>query len=235
MSSNERRHPRARRGERGSALVLAILILFAMLGLGLLAMRTTTQNIAGSGNMRLHKQARYVSESGLYAVLALFNADTQRQASELMRQWQTASIDGPAAVVIDDRGGARVLRIGPDGRPNGAPVFEAPAPVAVAAFLGSGPNPLGRYGDTSGLVTSFEVTVEGFGLWGGPPGNELSEDGNASNDTCLMHLTSRGYIADVPVGDEDFLAARNDERYAEHTLKAGMVIPVRDGTLCQSL
>lgn len=234
MSSSETRR-RHRRGERGSALILAILILFAMLGLGLLAMRSTTQNIAGSGNMRLQKQARYVSESGLYAVLALFNADTRGQASELMRQWQTATIDGPAAVLIDDRGGARVVRLGVDGRPNGAPLFQAPAPVAVAAFLGSGPNPLGRYGDTSGLISSFEVQVEGFGLWGGSPGNELAGNGNASDDTCLMHLTSRGYIADVPVGDEDFLAARDDTRYAEHTLKAGMVVPVIDGTLCQAL
>jgi len=214
-------------------LVLAILILFAMLGLGLLAMRTTTQNIAGSGNMRLQKQARYVSESGLYAVIALFNARSL-STSELMGQWQTATIDGPAAVVIDDRGGARVVRLGADGRPEGGPLFEAPAPVSVPAFLASGPNPLGRYGDTSGLVSSFEVQVEGFSLWGDPPGNGVSGSGSTSEDSCLMHFTARGYIASAAVGDQDFLAARDDARYAEHTLKAGMVITVLNGTLCQT-
>lgn len=224
----------ARRGERGSALVLAILILFAMLALGLLAMRTTTQNIAGSGNMRLNKQARYIAESGLYSVLGVFTHDTG-QAGELMRQWQTANGVGRAAVIVDDRGGARVVRIGVDGRPNGPPVFQSPAPVLGPAFLASGPNPLGRYGETSGLVSSFEVVVEGFSLWRAPSGEGLVDQGNASDDHCLLHLTSRGYIAEVPVGDDRFENARDDERYAEHTLKAGVVIPVTDGTLCQGM
>lgn len=227
---------RMRRGQRGSALILAILILFAMLGLGLIAMRSTTQNIAGAGNMRLNKQARYVAESGLYSVLGFFDADTGGEGTRLMRSWQ-AQVEGPATVIINDRGQARVVPVGPDGRESGPPVLETQ--TAVPTFLTSGPNPLGRYGETSGLQTSFEVSVEGFQLWSGGAavmaGMGIGEGGNANRDFCFMQLTSRGYVAPAPVGADGFDDARDDPRFAEHTLKAGVVIEVVDGTPCQPL
>lgn len=226
--------PRRRR-ERGSALVLAILILFAMLALGLLAMRSTTQNIASAGNVRLQKQARYVAESGLYSVLTLFNSASPLSGA-LIAQWQAARIDGnQAVVVVDDRGGARVLRVGPDGQPVGGPVYTSPAPVGLPAFISSGPNPLGRYGETSGLVSSFEVTVEGFQLWGPPPGNDITANREDSSDYCMLHLTSRGYVAGEAVGSDRFEAARDDVRFAEYALRAGMVFEVLDGASCQAL
>jgi len=222
-----------RAGQRGSALILSILILFAMLGLGLIAMRSTTQNIAGSGNMRLNKQARYVAESGLYSVLGFMTANTGGEGLSLMGDWQD-QIDNPAVVIINDRGAARVVPVGPDGRPNGPPVAERV--TAVPSFLATGPNPLGRYGETSELLTSFEVTIEGFQLWSEDnAGMGLDEGNNASRANCLMHFTARGYIAPVRVGEDGFDDARDDIRFAEHTLRAGVVIPVTDGTPCQSL
>lgn len=224
---------RRRRGERGSALILAVLILFAMLGLGLIAMRSTTQNIAGSGNLRLNKQARYVAEAGLYASLAVLNANTLGVRNALLTEWQRAVEAGPAAVMLDDRGRAWVTRVGPDGRQQGAPLFETV--TGVPTFLASGPGPLGIYGQTSGLVTSFEVTVEGFAIWGPSAGNEIGDNGMATDGDCLMHLTARGYVANAPVGADGFDRAGDDVRFAEHTLKAGVVLEVDNQALCQAL
>lgn len=224
---------RRRRGERGSALILAVLILFAMLGLGLIAMRSTTQNIAGSGNLRLNKQARYVAESGLYATLAVLNANTRNVRNALLQAWQQAAVDGPAAVVLNDRGRAWVTRVGLDGREDGAPLFETV--TAVPAFLQAGPGPLGLYGEISGLVTSFEVTVEGFAIWGPSAGNEIGDNGMATDGDCMMHLTARGFVSNVAVGEDGFARAGDDVRYAEHTLKAGVVLEVDNRALCQAL
>ena len=67
----------ARRGQQGSALVLAVLILIAMLGLGMLAMRSATQNIAGSGALRMNKTARFVAEVGLYHAMTTMRAESE--------------------------------------------------------------------------------------------------------------------------------------------------------------
>lgn len=58
---------RARREERGAALILAILMLVAMTGLGMLAVTRSHMEVKVAGNFRLLKQAQYVAEAGLIA------------------------------------------------------------------------------------------------------------------------------------------------------------------------
>lgn len=232
MAPRLRRRQRGR--QRGSALVLAILILFAMLGLGLLAMRTATQNIAGSGNLRLNKQARYVAEAGLSAVVAAMHQES-REVQLLLETWQIASegVD-PIALLIDDRGRGRVMRLDVDGEPVGAPIVEVAIPVAP--LLSAGPGPLGLYGEAGDLVTSFEARVEGIKLWnGGGSVSDASAAVGSDAGECLMHFTARGVVGRVAIGDDDFDDARDDVRFAEHTLRAGVVIDVTPRTICQAL
>lgn len=217
----------ARRGERGSALVLAILILFAMLGLGLLAMRTATQNTAGSGNLRLNKQARYVTEMGLSAVIAAMSLRGTVQR-DLLAFWHEASAAGPTAIIVDHTGAARVVRLDEAGEPVGGPVVEVQ--LRVAPLLDRGPNPLGLAGQAGALRTSYEVRIEGMKRWG----NTVSDANNEEGD-CLMHFVARGMIASRTVDEDGFEAARDDVRFAEHTLRAGVIIPVERPETCLSL
>lgn len=223
-----------RRGERGSALVLAILILFAMLGLGLLAMRTATQNVAGSGNLRLNKQARAVAEVGLSAVIAALKVEAHGTTRDLLAQWQNATLgDGSVAILVNDRGRARLMRLDEDGEPVGGALFERDLPVRE---LLSGADPLGAIGAVGGMVTSFEVRVEGMKFLGqNRPGNEVGS-GNAGSDDgeCLIHLTARGSIATAAIGDEDFEEARDDARSAEYSLRAGVIVTQPGAGVCQS-
>lgn len=218
---------RRRRGERGSALVLAILILFAMLGLGLLAMRTATQNVAGSGNLRLNKQARYVAETGLSAVIAAMRGNAGLETT-LLGSWHAASAAGPAAIVVDHTGSARVVRLDEAGEPVGGPLTQVQ--LRVAPLLDRGPNPLGLAGQAGALRTSYEVRIEGMKRWG-----NTSSDVNNEEGDCLMHFVARGTIASRTVDEDGFEAARDDVRFAEHTLRAGVIIPVERPETCLSL
>lgn len=192
-----------RRGERGNALTLAVVILLAMVALGLLALRSTTQNIAGSGNLRMSKQARYVAEVGLYHAIALIN---QRQVDEVLAARQPGwrvEIDSTGDVRLVDRDGNAQLTV------------QKPVP----GFLTEGPNPLGQFGESSGLVPSYRVTVEGFLLGRPPAGTDLK------TRYCQLDLTARGFVANEALPDEAiFNSARGVAEFAEFTLRAGTVV-----------
>lgn len=215
---------RARRGSRGSALVLAILILFAMLALGLLAMRTASQNIAGSGNLRLTKQARFVAEVGLTTVIQAFVDDGVGSVDTLLATWHAEP--GDAAIFVDQTGRAQVRRVDANGAAVGGALVQAE--MVLPPLLPAGPDPLGAFGEAGGLVTSYEVRVEGFRQWLDP-----TTDEDAASPLCLMHFTARGVVSSVPVGDGAFEAARDDVRFAEHTLRAGVAVKVNQAASCQ--
>ena len=61
-----------RNSERGSTTLIAMLVLFALLGLGLLSMRHTYQDMSSAGNLRRAKQARYIADIGVHHALTLF-------------------------------------------------------------------------------------------------------------------------------------------------------------------
>jgi hypothetical protein len=66
-ASADRRTRSTRGEERGAALIIAILMLVAMTGLGMLAVTTSQMEVRVAGNFRLLKQAQYVAEAGLIA------------------------------------------------------------------------------------------------------------------------------------------------------------------------
>jgi Tfp pilus assembly protein PilX len=61
--------------QRGSALILAILVMFSMVALGVLAMRSTGQNLRSAGNLRMTKQVRQIAEAGLYHAITVMNRE----------------------------------------------------------------------------------------------------------------------------------------------------------------
>ena len=211
----------SRHGQRGSALVLAIFILFAMLALGMLAMRTATQNVSGSGNLRLNKQARFIAEAGLYHAMTLL----QRDGANLVGLRDAPGLEDGFLVVESPRGeglaGQRSEVLVLDQNEVVRNRVSRPAP----GFLNEGPSALGVFGDASGLTASYRVVISGFQPWACPPGfdeNALKEQGEGC---CLMHFESRGYIADAAVPTEEELAGDiAAERFAEHGLKAGAVM-----------
>ncbi len=191
------------RGNRGSALVLAVLILFAMLGLGMVAMRSATQNIAGAGNLRATKQARYVAEVGLYHAVTLMNLQGDKALLNRLPD-QRIRVDSAGAVV----------RVSDDGEVNVDGVAAAPD-----LFEGD-PPPLGPF--AGGLVPSYRVEVDGFMPAGAPAGEEI---GASDKIFCRMEFTSRGYIAAQALPTPEQLASADArERSAEVELKASMVL-----------
>lgn len=65
---NRHRRPR-RRDERGSAMVMALLVVIALTGLGLVGMKHTVFEMKQASNARFHKQALYTSETGMQGAM----------------------------------------------------------------------------------------------------------------------------------------------------------------------
>lgn len=216
------------RHERGSALVLAILILFAMLGLGLLAMRSTTQNIAGAGGLRMNKQARFVAEVGLYHAMTLMKNDNESLLS--MR------VPHPDSVLEVESTGNVVVRSEP--YPNG--VARATANRDAPPLLNGQPGQPAALGDLGGgLVPSYRVVVEGFTpvqsaqMAGQEVGLGAGENGEGF---CMMHFTAIGYIATAELPTtEQYQNADAESRYAEHRVKAAVPLRVANRNLCRQL
>lgn len=204
-----------RRHQRGSALVLAILILFAMLGLGMLAMRSATQNIAGAGNLRLNKQARYVAEVGLYHAVTLMQQQGQ--------------------VVLQARSDNQTVEIDSSGAVSTVAGNDKNAVAAVAGVppvLTTGPPALGAF--QAALVPSYRVKVDGFvPSTTGLVGEEIGNDGAAQPVFCRAEFTSEGFVASeaLPVNLNDI---DPEARFAMSSLKATVVIgPFNPGTTCR--
>ena len=213
------------RTQRGSALALAMVIILAMLGLGLLALRSTKQNIAGSGNLRMNKQARYIAENALYEAITFMN---------LSADGVLQSRPATAAIVINSSGGVDPVEVTyklPNGAQSAGPTWQG------AAFMGPSdvrPNALGQYGEGSGLVTSFEVTIDGLQPGAPTPGNSAPGPGDTWG-FCQMEFTARAYIATNELPD---LAALNSKEgvasFAEYSMRAGIVLRVNDASRCQN-
>lgn len=224
MRVRTRRHARH---QRGSALILSILILFAMLGLGLLAMRSTTQNIAGSGSLRMNKQARFVAEVGLYHAMTLM----KNEGDNMLR----LRLPHPDSVLEIESTGNVVVRSAPspDGQARATENREAPD-------LLDGENTPAALGDLAGgLQPSYRVVVEGFTpvqasqIAGQEIGLGAGENGEGF---CMMHFTSVGFIATNPLPTpEQLLGDDAEERFAEHRVKAAVPLRVADRTLCRQL
>ena len=210
-----------RRRQRGSALVLAIFILFAMLSLGMLAMRTATQSIRGTSNARLTKQARYVAEIGLYHAITMMN----REGSRLLPSRDTANMVGSRIILKSPRSSPPEARADVTFRTQaGEEVVVAPR-SRVAPAVWNGPNPLGIFGETSGFVPSYAVEVTGFKPWSCPAGFDEAALAETGQGCCLMHFESKGVIArtEHPSADE-YASEDGINRFAEHVLRAGVVI-----------
>lgn len=217
-----RRHTRrhARRHTRGSALVLAVLILLAMLGLGMLALRSTTQNIAGSGSLRMNKAARFVAEVGLYHAMATLRGEAENLLA--------LRVPFPDSVLeVDSTGMVRVRTAAGD--------EGITQQRAAPDLLEDGPAALGDLA-SSGLVPSYRVVVDGFTLVQGAQvvGEEL---GAAENEGfCLMHFTSTGYVASQPLPDgAAFETGDGQARFAEHRVKAAVPLRIANRGLCRQL
>jgi hypothetical protein len=208
------------RRQSGSALVLAILILFAMLSLGLLAMRSTTQNMAGAGNLRLNKQARYVAEVGLYHAITLM-----QQEGAILMGLRARAVN---RLQIDSTGAVRSV----NGQGNEEQAVERAAPQVLAA----GPAPLGPH-MAADLKTSYRVTVDGFSPGPAPAGYDKEELARNGEVFCLMHFSSRGFVAnaDGPPGSGELQGRNAADRYAEHGLEAAVVLGPFASDACRPL
>lgn len=222
MTRSRRRH------EQGSALVLAVLILFAMLGLGMLAMRSTTQNIAGAGGLRMNKQARFVAEVGLYHAMTMMKNDGESLLS--MR------VPHPDSVIEIESTGTVAVR----SEPSPAGVARATANRDTPPLLNGQPGQPAALGDLAGgLVPSYRVVVEGFTpvqsaqIAGQEVGLGAGEGGEGF---CLMHFTSIGYIATAALPTvEQYDTGDGEDRYAEHRVKAAVPLRVANRNLCRQL
>ena len=59
-----------RRGERGSVMVIALMVILSLAALGLLAVHQVNYELHGAGNQRIAKQGYFLAEAGLAAPLA---------------------------------------------------------------------------------------------------------------------------------------------------------------------
>ena len=203
--------PRRRRQARGNALILAVLIMFAMLGLGMVALRSTSQAIASSGNTRLTQQARAVAEAGLYHVATLMNRNglALLNARKLWAEGAVIQFDSDGVVQFEEPGGQ--VRPGP----------AQPVPAVFVAAPGADPPPpaLGDFERGSGLRPSYRVTVDGL-RQSAAAGTSGTNHGQTFVD-CTIELQATGYVAreNLPTAD-DLNAANVEEQYAEQRLKA---------------
>ena len=217
-TARDRQRAQWRTHERGSSTLVAILVTFALLGLGALSLRSSHQDVSSAGNLRRVKQARYVAEVALHHAVALM----QQQGSYLM------SLRRPNEVLfVQSDGLVRFalppLNLGDPYRPQ-REVMTLPFP----AFT-EGPDPLNL---GAGRIPSYEVRVDGFADGGAPPGQELSQSdlGTPRQRFCVMQFTATGFVASAPLPSATTRASDEGawraslELVAEQQLKAGVVV-----------
>ena len=212
---------RQRKSQRGSALVLAILVMFAIIGLGVVAMRSTSQNVLGAGNLRLTKQVRQVAEAGLYHSITLMN----REGPSLMPlrddpQLRRSVFTLQSSVALDEDNPVSVLTLN---RADGDVAVSRQVPDP--GLLGGDFPALGIFQNTSGLAPSYTVVVAGFEPWDCPAGFDERALAQQDEGCCLMHFESTGRIAQPGV-DFSTLGStpEGQRRYAEHRTRAGVVL-----------
>jgi hypothetical protein len=135
-----------------------------------------------------------------------------KEAEGLGRKWVGAA---QGAVLILDRNGnerARIIQAGP-------------------GFVTDGPNALGLFGEASGLQASYRVDVEGFQPWTCPE-DDAEASRTQGQGCCLMHFTSHGYVAREHTPNQAELE-ESARQYAEHQLKAGVVLGKFSLSRCQ--
>lgn len=207
-----------RHDERGSSTLIAILALFGLLSLGLIAMRSAQDDIASAGNLRRTKQAQYLAEVGLHHAATLL----QQQGNYMLSQ------RGPREyMTLTQRGTVRYWLPNPLD-PEAAPTLQRELNTPPFPALVDGPDPLGL---SATRVPSYEVRIEGFADAGAPPGQEISQDdlGTPRQRFCLIQLSARGFIASQE-NPEDTRQVLNElawraslTLHVEHQLKAGLV------------
>jgi hypothetical protein len=224
---------RRRRSPRGSALILAILIMLAMLGLGLMAMRTTTHAMAGTGNLRLGRQARAVAETGLYHVATLMSRGGAPFLA--LREALRASVGDVVRVRFNSDGTVQYFRANGDVPEVLGPQAGTTAPVPP--FLtpdANRPAPLGQFGTNAGLVPSYFVELDGFTAM--EPKNTSCSEPNPANcpKDCLITFTSTAFLARVPLPTAaDFSGPNASDQFAQQTVKAVLKVPTATSSLCQ--
>jgi len=78
-------HPRARRRERGAALMLALVTITSLLGLGALTVLSVHTDLSAAGQTRFSAAAQYAAESG--ASVGMDFLRTNCSTSQLFTQW----------------------------------------------------------------------------------------------------------------------------------------------------
>ncbi|MGK0358897.1 MAG: hypothetical protein ACI9U2_001191 [Bradymonadia bacterium] len=228
VSRGTNRRRNRRQAQRGSALVIAVLILFAMLGLGMLAMRSTTQNMAGSGSLRMNKQARFVAEVGLYHAMTLMKSE----GDNLL----TLRVPHPDSVLEVESTGTINVRTEPYPAGNVRASEDRPVPPLLNGE-GADPAALGQL--AGGLVPSYRVVVEGFTQVQNSQiaGQEIGLGAGENNEGfCMMHFTAIGYIATAELPTPEQLQTVDaEERFAEHRVKAAVPLRVANRNLCRQL
>jgi hypothetical protein len=224
---------RRRSSPRGSALILAILIMLAMLGLGLMAMRTTTHAMAGTGNLRLGRQARAVAETGLYHIATLMSRGGAPYLG--LREGLRASAGDVVRIRFNSDGTVQYYRGRADAPEALGPQAGTTAPVPpFLAPDANRPAPLGQFGTNAGLVPSYFVELDGFTAM--EPKNASCSDPNPANcpKDCLIEFTSTAFLARVPLpAGAEFDGPNASDQFAQQTVKAVLKVPTANSSLCQ--
>ena len=159
--------------ERGGALVLALLMLIALTGLGLLSVSSSRMGVAMAGNFRVAKQARYVAEAGLIRVAHELNSDPvgfARQAATRFDQirWTLGDFGSNQVFITEDDDPAK-RSMGFDARPVD---FE----VRVASIIDLPACP----GSAPGTVCCMKVRLVSEGRVGDMDSEGLPLEGTSS-------------------------------------------------------
>jgi hypothetical protein len=205
-----------RQAQRGSTTLIAILVLFALMGLGLLSMRHTYHDMSSAGNLRRAKQARFIAEVGANHAITLM----QQQGSYLLGLRQPNDILelnhlGVLSYISINNAGIEALRMQINTPPLNA--FD------------QGPKPVG---ELVSQVPSYEVRIEGITDGTPPPGQELSQSdlGTPRQSYCMIQVTSRGYLSRAALPEENSEALTEEqwkaaaELVAEHRVKAALTV-----------
>ena len=162
--------------QKGSTTLISLLVLFALLGLGLISLQYTHQDLSSAGNLRQTKQARYVAEIALNHAITLM----QQQGAYLLTQLQPNDFlqltsTGEMRFIQRALNGEETLR-----RTINLPPFPA---------LEDGPEELGV---VQLNVPSYTVRMDGFAQGPPPPGQELSPTdlGTPQPLFCLIHFNT---------------------------------------------
>lgn len=191
----------ARRGQRGMAVMVVVLVIMMLTGIGIFSTRAASLTTAAAGSMRQMSQTHYVAEYAMQSAFAEFASARQQGYMQLLSNSSTANNKGdgecPTLVGVPNKTCLKltkadletILKV-----QNGSAQFLVNANGATPGSLGGG--------DVANVsnIANFAIEITDLSPVASPvAGSDVASSGGAAMSFYMVTLSATGMVVPNPV------------------------------------